>query len=461
MDAHADVAIAGAGIAGLTLAYQLARRGRRVVVVDAASEPSRAGASWVNGVEKTLFHELDLGRPDEGVIFGRPTAFTMQSPLGARVRCSPVPTQSIDMRGLAAWMLRLAREAGADVRFGERVTGVLADRQRVAGVAVTSGDLTAPLTVDAAGLAGPVRTRLPPGAWDDPEPDLADADLALAHQEVRTVRDVPAARRYLAAQGLIDGETLSTVSVAGGYSTLNVEVDLAHRKASFLSGCKLDAQITARQLILDLVAKLGFLGERVFGGGGKIPLRRSYDLLVGEGWALCGDAGCQVFPSHGSGVAAGMIAGSLLAEVADRALGHGDLSRAALWPYAARWQRGRGATSAAHDLLRRFSETLTAAETERLIGTGLLGEAEILQSLACAKVALDPRAALLRAPGMLRPDRARALPWLLRRFLPATRRSMAAQKHYERFPQRWDEAAFRTWQRGASALFAPATKATA
>ncbi len=458
---HVDAVVVGAGVAGLTCALQLARRGRRIVLLEAAAEPARAGAAWVNGVERTLFADLALGRPPEGVVVDEAPAFTMQSPGGHRVRCAPVPTVGVDMRALQAWILARARAAGADVRYGVRALGPELVGTRVTGVHVDDAagarTVAAPLVVDAAGLAAPVRDALPTQLfrepfWDETAqgPWVGDADLCLAHQEVRRIADTPRARRWLVESGLLEGETLSYAGIAGGYSICNVHVDLAHGTAGFLSGSKLDAPKSARRLILDLIERLGFLGERVFGGGRKLPLRRAFDLLVGDGWALLGDAGSQMFPSHGSGVATGMIAASLLADVADRALTQGDVSRAALWPYAVRWHRGRGAVCAANDVLRRLTETLGPEDVDALVRDGLLGEAELAQSLACAPAALDPTSLALRAPQLLR-----RLPWLVRRFLPVVTRAALVQRHYERFPTRWDAAGLDAWSRRTSALFAP------
>lgn len=454
---RAEVLIVGAGIAGTTCATMLARRGRRVLLVDAAESAERAGASWINGVEQRVFHDLALPEPGPDVVFGRPLAFTMQSPGGKRVRLSPVPTWDIDMRGLQAWMLGLARRCGAEVRYGARVSEVIAHRRCVQGVVLTDGsELRAPLVVDAGGYAGPVRSKLPHGAWDDPEPEVAERDLCLAHQEVRQLADPQAARDFLAREGLFPTETLSHSGVAGGYSIVNVQVDPARGHASFLSGAKLDAKKTARKLIVDLAAQLGFVGPRIFGGGGKLPLRRAFDLLVGDGFALLGNAGCQVFPSHGSGVASGMRAAALLAEIADRAISAGDLSRAALWPYAARWQRGRGAVSAAHDVLRQLSETLTPSDIDRLVGSGLLGPGELWQSLACDAMTVDPASFLLRAPRLVR-----ALPWAKKKMLPWALAARAVEKHYRTYPERWNEGELRAWQARAWRLFDPSLRAAA
>jgi len=49
-----DVVIVGAGTAGASAAYQFARRGRRVALVDAKAFDA-SGARWVNGVAPWMF----------------------------------------------------------------------------------------------------------------------------------------------------------------------------------------------------------------------------------------------------------------------------------------------------------------------------------------------------------------------------------------------------------------------
>src|SRR5688572_18642734 len=59
-DAHADVCIVGAGIAGLTTAYLLAKEGRRVIVVDdgptAGGETCRTTAHLVSALDDRFYH---------------------------------------------------------------------------------------------------------------------------------------------------------------------------------------------------------------------------------------------------------------------------------------------------------------------------------------------------------------------------------------------------------------------
>jgi glycine/D-amino acid oxidase-like deaminating enzyme/nitrite reductase/ring-hydroxylating ferredoxin subunit len=59
-DAHADVCIVGAGIAGLTTAYLLAREGRRVIVVDdgptSGGETCRTTAHLVSALDDRFYH---------------------------------------------------------------------------------------------------------------------------------------------------------------------------------------------------------------------------------------------------------------------------------------------------------------------------------------------------------------------------------------------------------------------
>ena len=61
-DASADVCVVGAGIAGLTVGYLLAREGRKVLLLDdgpvAGGETSRTTAHLVNALDDR-FYELE------------------------------------------------------------------------------------------------------------------------------------------------------------------------------------------------------------------------------------------------------------------------------------------------------------------------------------------------------------------------------------------------------------------
>ncbi len=100
------------------------------------------------------------------------------------------------------------------------------------------------------------------------------------------------------------------------------------------------------------------LADPIDAGAGLLPLRRPLPSLVGDRFMTVGDAGRQANPLHGGGIAPSVLAGGIAAEVAVAALGTGDTSTAGLWDYGLRFMRELGAQHAAHEVLRRFLDSL-------------------------------------------------------------------------------------------------------
>ncbi len=409
------------------------------------------GAHWVNGVEARLFGDLGLGEPTAPVVHHIPTLFHLEADDGSRVTCESVPLVDVDMGPLNRDLLARAEAAGADLRFGSRFQSLLFDGEAVTGCALSHeggrDEIRAALTVDASGYDSVVRRALPEHLVDNRPYGVPDTCVALQH--VREIADPAAARRFLDENRLRPGETLSWAGVRGGFSILNVNVDLEHGEVSFLTGAMMNhGQQAAVDVLEQGLERTGFAGAKKFGGGGLIPVRRAFDRLVGDGWALLGNSASQVFPAHGSGVAAGMRAAMMLACTAAEALANGGADKASLWPYAALYQRTRGALCASHEWIRRLSETLTPAETALLFSVQAIDARSATRSLACESVKLSPRSLFGCARAAARN------PGLVSRLIGAGTRVQRTLSHYERYPERWDPDAFAWWSAKTARLFA-------
>jgi flavin-dependent dehydrogenase len=86
--------------------------------------------------------------------------------------------------------------------------------------------------------------------------------------------------------------------------------------------------------------------------------------------ALLGDAACQVYTAHGSGIGIGLIAASLLANTAltarEQRKDIGALP--SLWAYTARFHQRWMPLLGAADVMRRFSQRQGAKGVERMLG---------------------------------------------------------------------------------------------
>ena len=163
----------------------------------------------------------------------------------------------------------------------------------------SAGPLRARWIVDASGLAGARLLDQPRVAPRRPVRGRAGGP--------RGHRSRAAAASSSRAQGVPPGEVLGLVGVAGGYSVLNVRLHHGGATIGILTGSIPSLGFPSGKAILDeFVAQHPWVGPRVFGGSGAIPLRRAHDRLADDRVALLGDAGCQVFPAHGSGIGAGL-----------------------------------------------------------------------------------------------------------------------------------------------------------
>lgn len=429
--------IVGAGASGAACAAFLAEAGLRVVCLE-RRPLGEAGARWVNGVPRAAFARAGVAVSEGDEHRGGPDPFhvvvadalgsgaPLERPAALTIREHDVI--HVDMRLLVARLQARAQRAGAELRQGVVVHGWRGD----GSLETSDGPISARFFVDASGLTG---ARLLGQAA------VPRVELCAAAQEVRDIVDPEAARRFLARVGAQPGESIGFLGVAGGYSVLNVHVAHDLRTVGVLTGSLPALGFPSGKAILEhFAAAHSWVGAAHFGGSAAIPLRRPYDRLADERVALLGDAGCQVFPAHGSGVGAGLIAARLLADVIS--------SGRSLRDYEVAWQREHGALMASFDVMRRFSQALDGAQVARMMHLGL-AEPGLMQAGLNQEL---PRVSLL-ALAKLGPSMLRALridPVLGKSLLAAGARSRLVHALYARYPR--DVRYLPSWSRAVDRL---------
>lgn len=388
-----DLLIVGAGTAGATAALHAARAGLRVVCLEARGLDA-AGARWVNDVPHDLLREHGLPDPGGDHLYGHPAPFHMLAgfgPTGITIRFNDVA--AMDMRALVRLLHDGAREAGATL-LGDTIVRTIEDGSP-AFVRTTGDTFRARFVVDASGLAG--RRLLPT------EP-VRPADLCAAAQAVFEVRDPAGARAFFARHGGEPGETLAFLGLEGGYSVINVR--LRGDEVAVLTGSiPALGHRSGVDMLRGFVAREPWIGDKRFGGSRAIPLVLSRKPFATRDRALVGDAAGQVFPAHGSGIAAGMDAGRMAAAAI---AGPGDLRA-----YERAWRARYGAVFRSYDVLRRVTQTLSADETRALMTSGLVSEDSL-------RAGLEQRPPPFGLDAMLRSAAAlRKVPWVLPRLARA------------------------------------------
>jgi flavin-dependent dehydrogenase len=420
-----DVAIVGAGTAGAAAAALCAARGLRTVCIDSAALDC-AGATWVNGVPAWMFTRAGIDVPAGDELRGGPQRVRLIAGRGPRhIIVDDHGVLDVDMRLLVARLHDLARRRGATLVGDTLVHGSDAQGR----LSTSRGAIAARVIVDASGLSGARLLQ---------QPRVPVERLCAAAQEVRTLADPAGARAFFAAHGAAAGEALCFAGIAGGFSVLNVRCEADH--VSLLSGSIPVLGYPPGQVLLDrFVAEQPWIGPRLFGGARAIPLRRPFDRLASADGriALLGDAAGQVFPAHGSGIGAGLVAARLLADaIAD--------DRGAL-DYALAWQREFGGLFASYELFRRFSATLTVEELGDMMDVGLMDPVLARYGLAQTAAHLP----LAAVPGKLA-ALARA-PRLAARLGAMVARMLATRALYTRYPA--DPAALPAWSRRVARVF--------
>ena len=437
-----DVLVVGAGSAGCAAAWHLARLGCSVLLVERRA--GAGGAHWSNGVPRHLFEAAGIPAPQGAELVSQDTLFHLVV-AGARTTVSDHGMLEVRMDLLVSRLRNLAVEAGAELLWQSSVVALDVDRGGHAQVRLRSpgGDLLvrAGLVVDAGGITGGVRphwaplaARCPPVPW---------RDICVAAQRSYRIADVEAARHHLARLGVYPGEILSHLAVAGGYST--EFFGFQEEEVSLLTGSMpADGWPSGPTLMESLVDRLPWLGVRLHAGEGLIPIRRPRDRLAVGPVALLGDAACQIFGTHGSGVGLGLVAARHLADAmvgADR-----DPSGAA-WDYAVRFQRRWSWLAAGSTLFARFSRTLREEDLYRLVVGGLLSPTLARDGLA-QRVSVPPGEELAQmALALGRNTR------LGRRLLGFAARMVQARALYAAYPSHPGDKRLALWSRLVARVF--------
>jgi flavin-dependent dehydrogenase len=333
-----DAIVVGARCAGSAAATALARAGRRVVALDRVGFPADTISThllWPGGIAElkalgALERVQGLGAPQLPVAFG--------AAAGIELRTGYSPVDGIDYAlcvrrpGLDSALVETARAAGADVRERAKVTDLVWEDGRVAGVRCEDEggephELRAPLVIGADGrrstvarLVGADRPyRAKPsgracyyGYWEDGRPDW---------------RDVAAQWR--------EGAELGTAFPCDGDLTLVLLQPPVARVAAFQE----DLEGAYRRT----VASIPGLAQRLTGGALVSKVRSATGIesyfrrSCGPGWALAGDAGHFKDPVTAQGIRDALRYGRLLGEAAAPLLEEPAALDAAL----ARWERER------------------------------------------------------------------------------------------------------------------------
>lgn len=446
-----DAVVVGAGTAGSGAARALAGAGLSVALLDSRTM-DKTGARWCNGVLRWQFERAGVPFPREPELRAAGDPVHMTGPDGTTLRFPDNPIIEVDMRLLTERLQRDARASGA-VLFGKcrNLAPVIEDgRLREISVNASAEDgrsggfrFRAKLFVEASGRSGVLRRHIP--ALRDSCPDVEAKDLCSASHFVYELKDPEGMRRFLDRHGAQPGEAVNWMGLDGGFSALMIRVEKNLEEVAVLTGSMAEGPWAKGPEIMARVRREHpWIGEPVFGGGALIPLRRTCDRLAAGGVALVGDAACQVFPAHGSGIGYGLIAGRMLADSVTQAKDPGGDEQ--LWDYQCRFQREFGAVIAAYEAMRRMSSDIGTEGVGEMFASGIFDETMAWPGFV-QRLETPPLVSL--------PAKAAAFarhPALIRLVVPRLLQMVAAPAVYSQYPDYRNRHLLPVWRRISGAV---------
>ncbi len=336
---HYDIVVIGAGPAGSVAAWEVSKRGLQVLLLEKRQE---------------------IGSPvrcAEGLTPGALDGFLAPDPrwICAEVRRAQItvvrdgkeflwePTAQLpgdDAAGVGYILERrvfdrvLAEKAvatGARALVKTAVTGLLRQGEAIVGVRAHGPwgrkDISAQIVLGADGIESRI------GPWAGLDTTLPQNDLMTCAQFVLAGIDIdPECTYYYLDDQAAPGGYVWIFPKGKGRANvgLGIQADLpGPRPIELLTRFVESHRFLAQGSIVTLIA-------------GGVPVALPPSRLVTDGCMLIGDAARQVDPLTGGGIANGMAAGRLAAEVAAQAIAAGDVSRSRLRRYEEEWAAGIG-----------------------------------------------------------------------------------------------------------------------
>lgn len=385
-----DAVVVGGGPAGAAAAARLAGAGHAVLLLDRAEFPRRkACGECVNPAGVAALHALGVWDAVEAAGPARLDGWRIRpgSEDGFLGRF-PGGVHGIGMERevLDSVLLDHARRRGVEVRTGARVTDVVREGARVAGVRVGEDEIRARLVIGADGLRSVVMRR-----------------LGLLRRAPR-LRKLALTAHVVGVDGRGWGELralgrgcVGIAEVGGG--RCNVTVVVAGDEAREVAG-------DPAGYFDDALRRFGFADARrvdevLSTGPFDFPVRRA----IADGALLVGDAAGYYDPFTGQGIYRALRGAELAARTADAALRARDLSAAALAPYERARRHAFGSGERVQHLVEAFVSrpALLRVVSRRFARRPALGDA------------------IIRVTGDVRPARSLLRPGLLAGFLGIAR----------------------------------------
>jgi digeranylgeranylglycerophospholipid reductase len=388
MPRSVDVVVVGANVAGSSMAYNLAKRGVKVVMVELLENNKIGSTSCGDGLDVHEFKRLNLDLPEGKFIHGDVIRGEVIAPNGHAKLAAQGQIMAVHRFHFCQYLKDRALGAGAELIAPARAVRPVIKNDYVIGLKYkpllslnTNKSkidhhknelqiIESKVLVDASGLRAVIRSQLPENWWVTEQVD--ERDIAVCYKESREFKK-PLLEKF------IHGYFSSEIAPGGFYwiatrSNTLVNVGLG-------INMKYQPLSPKQQLYNKILPKHKFLSSSkvIWKGGGLIPRRRPLGCMVGNGFLAAGDAAAMVNPMSGGGIGPSTYAGQLGGRIISEALETGNYSVERLWGYNYEYNINYGPVQAGNYILRRTIEDLSDNQINALLAAELFTEAEIIE----------------------------------------------------------------------------------
>ncbi len=377
-----DVIVAGAGMAGSLAAAGAAKRGLKVLLLDKNKEEEvgkKTNWGWVCGDAVATSH-IEFVQKRLGITFGKPE---LDVAVDGVVAYSPDMKTKVNFDG-AGYVLdrpefekktkNYALKCGAEYVSQFDVEGPILENGRVVGIfgkdkAMQHKEIRAKVVIDALGVTTTLRRRLPDDQFVDKVVDVDDLestgryiyDCEVTHED---------ARYYDPKWAIIH---LNQIISPGGYGWVfpkaeygRVNIGMGLQKSSVeIRNAKLGKKDTLHTLMDEYVRSIPNLkNPKLFNkdnngkGYWSVPVRRTIDCMVFNGYVGVGDSMAMPNPISAGGIGPALVAGVLSGENVANAIHAGDVSTKGLWQYNIDYNNAYGKKMAAMEAFRTYLQSL-------------------------------------------------------------------------------------------------------
>ena len=430
------IIIIGAGHGGLQAAKELSKNGFSVTIYEKNS-PEKVSYDWWDEVEPSVFEELKITLPPNSRKTGR-TSFVApfsETPLYIEKE-ENADEWSIKRNSFVLLLVKLAEDAGAEIKFNTPVQKLIIENNEVKGVIVNDKKIFSDLVIDSSGIDSVFRKEVA---------KIFNITEKIDENDVFTV--------YRAFVKIMDGEKLP--------KNHKKKVYLKYLGMPGISWCICEPdglvniligrvgemhQSEFKNALLKLKKANPVISDEIVMGGefGRIPVRYPLTKMVGKGYVTVGDAAFMTIPLTGSGISNSLRAGEILAE---EIIKNNSVSVETLWKYQVKYYEEIGAEHFFTDYIKR---TLLMSDTEDIkyiFESGIITEDDLCNFSSGNGLKFTPQELMNKISKCMKKS------YFVMTILSALIKGIKAKNQALKIPKIYDEEKIILWQRKVEGLF--------